>query len=145
MTVLLTKEADGKILIMTLSGKLSVDDYAHFAVEVERAIAEHGKIRFLVEMYEYHNWTAAALWEDIKFDVSHYAHIERVTLAGDRSGNRAWLDFARPSPPRRFATLTKPMRTKHAYGFTKKSSRQASRVAKSCCHHSLKSGVVSLS
>lgn len=96
MTVLLNEEADGKILVVTLSGKLSADDYAHFTKEVEGAVAVHGKIRFLVEMYDFHGWTAGALWEDVKFDFSHYAHIERLALVGDRKWEEGMAMFCKP-------------------------------------------------
>lgn len=96
MTVLLNQEADGKILILTLSGKLSADDYACFTAEVGRAVAQHGKIRFLVEMYDFHGWTLGAIWEDIKFDISHYAHIERVALVGNRKWEEGMAVFCKP-------------------------------------------------
>ena len=43
MSVELREEADGKVLILTLSGKLTNDDYAHFTPTVERAVTAHGK------------------------------------------------------------------------------------------------------
>jgi len=96
MTVLLNEEADGKILILTLSVKLGADDYAHFTKEVERAVAVHGKIRLLVEMYDFHGWTLGALWEDIKFDFGHFADIERVALVGDRKWEEGMAMFCIP-------------------------------------------------
>lgn len=38
MPVVLHKDADGRILILTLSGKLESENYAHFTAEVERAV-----------------------------------------------------------------------------------------------------------
>lgn len=55
-----------------------------------------GKIRFLVEMYDFHVWTLGAMWEDIKLDISHYAHIERVALVGDRNWENE--DIVTPQP-----------------------------------------------
>ncbi len=31
----------------------------------ERLIGEHGKIRILLEMHDFHGWEAGALWEDV--------------------------------------------------------------------------------
>jgi hypothetical protein len=63
MSVKLHEEADGRIMVLTLSGKLDKQDYAHFMPEVERAIKKHGKIRLLVEMREFHGWSLGAMWE----------------------------------------------------------------------------------
>ena len=45
---------------------------------VEAAIKEHGKVRMLVVMHDFHGWTAGALWEDIKFDMHHFRDIGRL-------------------------------------------------------------------
>ena len=69
MSVELHEEAGGKILILTLSGKLTKEDYAHFTPAVERAVKDHGKIRILVNMRGFHGWNLGAVWEDVKFDL----------------------------------------------------------------------------
>lgn len=38
MSVEFREEADGKVLILNLSGKLTKDEYAHFTPAVERAV-----------------------------------------------------------------------------------------------------------
>ena len=43
MSVELREEAEGKVLILNLSGKLTKDDYAHFTPEVEKAVKAHGR------------------------------------------------------------------------------------------------------
>jgi len=84
MSVELQEEAGGKILMVKLSGKLTKQDYEHFVPEVGRLIAQHGKIRILVQMHAFHGWTMGALWEDFMFDLKHFAQIERLALVGDR-------------------------------------------------------------
>ena len=59
----------GKVLVVTLSDKLSKDDYKRFTPAVERAVKEQGKIRMLVRMHSFHGWSMGALWEDVKFDL----------------------------------------------------------------------------
>ncbi|WP_442510383.1 STAS/SEC14 domain-containing protein [Novipirellula sp. SH528] len=96
MTVNLHAEANGKLLILKLSGKLKKEDYAHFTPEVEQAVKKHGKIRMLVEMHDFHGWTLGAVWEDIKFDVHHYSHIERLAFVGDKKWEAGMATFCKP-------------------------------------------------
>jgi hypothetical protein len=86
MTVALQEDDDGKILTVTLSGKLTKADYEHLGPEVDRLIAKHGKIRIATIMREFHGWTLGALWDDIKFDFKHFSHIERRAEVGSRDG-----------------------------------------------------------
>lgn len=96
MSVELHEESGGKILILSLSGKLAKDDYALFAPEVERAVQDHGKVRMLVRMIDFHGWTLGAVWEDVKFDLHHFAHIERLALVGDKRWEAGMAVFCKP-------------------------------------------------
>ena len=35
-----------------------------------------------------HGWDAGALWEDIKFDIKHFADIERLAMVGEKKWHR---------------------------------------------------------
>jgi SpoIIAA-like len=96
MAVELHEEAGGKVLVVNLTGKLTKEDYEHFVPEVEKQIAQHGKVRMLVRMHDFHGWTAGALWEDIKFDLRHFAHIERLALVGERKWEAGMAGFCKP-------------------------------------------------
>ena len=92
MSVEICEEEGGKVLGVILSGKLTKDDYQHFVPEVERLVAQHGKIRILARMHDFHGWTVGALWEDIKFDWKHFgrhrtAGPRRRTQVGGRDGD----------------------------------------------------------
>jgi hypothetical protein len=96
MAVELREEAAGKILAIKLSGKLTREDYEHFLPEVERLIQQHGKIRIVVQMHDFHGWTMGALWEDIKFDWKHFSHIERLALVGNSKWEAGMAAFCKP-------------------------------------------------
>jgi hypothetical protein len=96
MSVKFRDEAEGKILAIDLSGKLTHDDYQQFLPAVERAIQQHGKVRMLIHMHDFHGWTMGALWEDIKFDWKHFSHIERLALVGEMAWERGMAAFCRP-------------------------------------------------
>jgi hypothetical protein len=96
MAVELREEMGGKVLILNLSGKLAKEDYAHFTPEVERAVKNHGKVRLLVRMHDFHGWTVGAVWEDLKFDLHHFTDIERLALVGETRWEAGMATFCKP-------------------------------------------------
>jgi hypothetical protein len=94
--VTLREANESKVLEIQLTGKLSKDDYAQFVPAVERLVKQHGKIRLLVDMHEFHGWTASALWEDIKFDAKHFKDIERIAMAGEKNWQHGMAVFCKP-------------------------------------------------
>jgi hypothetical protein len=96
MAVTLHEEANGKILILNLTGKLTKEDYQQFVPHVERLIKQHGKVRMLVQMHEFHGWNMGAIWEDLKFDIKHFTHIERLALVGEKRWEAGMAAFCHP-------------------------------------------------
>ena len=96
MSISLREEAGGKVLVIRLGGKLTKQDYEHFVPEVERLIRRHGKVRMLVQMHDFHGWSLSALWDDIKFDLKHFAHIERLALVGESKWEAGMAEFCKP-------------------------------------------------
>ncbi len=92
----MTTRADGRIIVFRLTGKLTRDDYEMFVPALESAIEEHGRIRMLVDLVDFHGWTAGALWEDIKFDAKHFNDIERVALVGESRWEKGMAMFCKP-------------------------------------------------
>lgn len=96
MPVDLKEEDGGKLLYITMSGKLSAADYAKFTPEVERLIKQYGKIRILCHLHDFHGWELGALWEDIKFDVKHFGDIERLAMVGETKWQQGMASFCKP-------------------------------------------------
>lgn len=96
MSVELREELNGRIIVLTLGGKLVKEDYAQFTPDLERAVKVHGKVRLLVELRGFHGWTLGAVWEDFKFDVHHYRHIERLALVGEKKWEAGMATFCKP-------------------------------------------------
>jgi len=91
------KEIDnGRLLEVHLTGKLVKADYEMFLPAVERLVKQHGKIRMLVELHDFHGWKAGALWEDIKFDIKHFADIERLAITGEAKWEKGMAFFCKP-------------------------------------------------
>ncbi len=96
MPVELKEPPDGNLLEVKLRGKLTRKDYDDFLPAVERLTGKHGKVRMLVEMEDFHGWTAGALWEDIKFDAKHFNHIGSLAIVGDKIWQEWTAKFCKP-------------------------------------------------
>lgn len=96
MPIQLNEENGGKILLVHVSGKLAKADYLHFVPEFERLVKQHGHLRVLFDMTGFHGWTAGALWEDIKFDLKHFADIERLAMVGEKKWQHGMATFCKP-------------------------------------------------
>ena len=96
MAIKLSESNGGKVLEVQVSGKLTHEDYQHFAPKFEQMVKQHGKIRVLFEMVDFHGWEAAAVWDDIKFDVKHFSDIDRLVMVGDKKWEKGMSVFCRP-------------------------------------------------
>ena len=96
MAVKLNETDEGRVVEIHVSGKLTHEDYEKFVPEFERLIREHGKIRILFEMSDFHGWQFAALWDDAKFDLKHFSDIERLAMVGDKAWEKGMSAFCRP-------------------------------------------------
>ena len=92
----LQQTSAAQILEIRLTGTLVADEYARIAPDIERRIREVGKLRLLVIMHDFHGWSAGALWEDLKFDVRHFADIDRLALVGETKWQEGMSVFCRP-------------------------------------------------
>ncbi len=96
MPVTLTELHHGKVFELHLRGTLTADDFHHFVPAFERLLEQHGKISVLLDMQDFHGWDTSGLWQEIKFDVKHFAHIDRLAMIGDRQWERWLAQFCRP-------------------------------------------------
>ena len=96
MAIRLTEKNGGKILEACVSGKLTHADYQRFGPEFARLAKLHGKINIFFEMVDFRGWKAAALWDDIKFDLKHFTGIEKLAMVGDKKWQKGMSRFCRP-------------------------------------------------
>lgn len=96
MTLAVSADIVGNVVEIHLTGKLTAENYEEFVPTIEAAIREHGKIRVLVVMHDFHGWSAGALWEDVKFDAKHFRDIERLALVGESKWEKGMSVFCRP-------------------------------------------------
>ncbi|HNO75037.1 MAG TPA: STAS/SEC14 domain-containing protein [Nitrosomonas mobilis] len=86
---------EGKFIHLTIAGKLEKEDYDIFAPEIDQQIKQYGKINLLVELIDFHGWTAGAAWEDTKLGVRHFNDIERLAIVGDKTWEKGMAYFSK--------------------------------------------------
>lgn len=101
MPIQLNVEPGGKFLVINVSGKVTGADYGHFVPEFERVVSQHGKVRVLFEMTDFHGWDVSAFRNDINFEIEHFFDIERLATVGDKKWEEVMSVFWKP-----FATAT---------------------------------------
>jgi hypothetical protein len=97
MPIKLTELKDARVLEVAASGKLTDADYQQlFIPEIERLTKQHGKIRLLFEMTQFHGWEPKAAWDDFKLNLKHRHDIERVAMVGEKKWQHWLTEFAKP-------------------------------------------------
>lgn len=76
-------ESSGKTLGYKITGKITEAEYQALRAELNRAIAEHGKIRLLVSIPELPAMEWGVFDEDLRFAAQHMNDIERFAVVGD--------------------------------------------------------------
>lgn len=71
-------------LNITVTDKLTSEDYATLGVRVQEKVDRHGRVNLLFELNDFNGWTEATgvLWEDLELDVKQFNHIDRVAIVG---------------------------------------------------------------
>ena len=96
MAIELFEDESSNVIEVHVTEKLNRAEYQILVPQTEAAIKKHGKIRVLFVMHEFHGWTAGAAWEDIKFDLKHFNHIDRLAFVGDSKWEQGMAAFCRP-------------------------------------------------
>ena len=96
MPIQLNEEDGGKLLVVNVSDKPVTTDYEHFVPEFDRLVRLHGKRRVRFDVSGFHGWKAGALWGDIKFDVKHFADMERLAMVGEKKWQQGMAVFCEP-------------------------------------------------
>ncbi|HEY3321848.1 MAG TPA: STAS/SEC14 domain-containing protein [Planctomycetota bacterium] len=96
MPLQLNQENDGKTVVVRVSGKIAKADYEHLVPEFEQLVRQRGKLRVLFDMIGFDGWDVGALWENIKFDIKHFADVERIAMVGEKKWQRSMARFCKP-------------------------------------------------
>ena len=73
----------GKILELTATGKFVDGDLQRLEPTFDRLVKQHGKIRVLLQLLDFHDWDGFALGIHAKSDAKPLGEIERLAIVGD--------------------------------------------------------------
>lgn len=90
------KLSSGNVVAMTLSGKLTHDDYADIVPFLAKIIKKYKKIRILIELINFEGWAGIATLDDIVFVFRYSAYIERMAFLVHAQQNKLALLLERP-------------------------------------------------
>ncbi|MHC4994982.1 MAG: SpoIIAA family protein [Planctomycetota bacterium] len=90
------ESADGRVVEIHVSDRLTGAMYDEFVPLVDRAIERHGKARLLFHMDDFHGWDAGAMWQDTKFGVTHFTKLDRIAFVGDKDWEKWMATLAKP-------------------------------------------------
>lgn len=88
-------EQERNYIHLKISGKLEKEDYEYFVPEIDQQIERYGKVNMLVELIDFHGWTAGAAWEDTKFGIRHFNDINRLAIVGDKTWEKGMAYFCK--------------------------------------------------
>ena len=95
MTVALKEDDDGKLLTVTLSGKLTKEDYLHLGPECDRLIAKHGKIH-RDDNARISRLDNGRLVGRHQIRLQAFHHIEQLALIGEKKWEAGMAVFCKP-------------------------------------------------
>ena len=79
----------GNVLGYHCSGTITEAEVKEIHREIKDAVAEHGKIRFLLHIADLDLPEAKAVWEDLKLTKTYVADVERYAIVGEAK----WHDW----------------------------------------------------
>ena len=96
MAIDLKTERNGRLLHISVSGRLTTDDYRSFIPRFRRLIRPRDRQSVLFEMVEFHGWDAGALWLEIRTDLKRYNDFDRIAFVGEHTWEKWMAQLYRP-------------------------------------------------
>jgi len=78
---------EDRVLEAEVEGRILHDDYVTMIPLLEQAIKEHGSLRCVIDIKSIKGYEPRAMFDDLKFDLTHIRKIERCAILCDKG----WL------------------------------------------------------
>ena len=78
-----TEHDNAQAVEITLSGRVSTEEFDRVAKKLEAFIDRHGQVRVLEQIKDFEGMDAAALWHDIKFSFQHLRDFSRIAVVAN--------------------------------------------------------------
>ena len=90
------KQSSGKIIGFKLSGNITDGEFRAFVADVEKVVADEGRIIPLLIMDYPQKFELKAVWDDVIFWIRHIKDIKRLAIVGQKEWGK-WIElFGRP-------------------------------------------------
>ncbi len=90
------KERQDQHVTLEASGTIQREDYDEIIPQLEKVIADHGKVRALIEFNEFSGWSPSALVHELQFDLKHRNDVERCAVLGETKTQEWMAKMASP-------------------------------------------------
>ena len=91
------KRTNETVIGIRMTGKLTVADFKTLRPFLEEKARQHGSLRVLFLMEDWHGWDSfAALWEDLKTDLSLNEHVDRLAMVGEENWKKWMTNLSKP-------------------------------------------------
>ena len=96
MSFVINELAAGQLLSATMSGSLTREFYESLVLAIERAVANHGRVRVLFVLLGFEGWETCPDWVDVRFGFRHLASVERLAMVGEDRWKQGKSVFCHP-------------------------------------------------
>jgi len=83
MTLTYSEDDSTKTATITVSGKITRDDYDAVMAPIQAFIDKHGSINFIEVIESLSGFEPSIIWPGLKFDMANLKHIKRVAVVSD--------------------------------------------------------------
>jgi hypothetical protein len=96
MTIAAIDHIDGNVLGFNVSGEVTKADYEVLTPAVAAAIDQHGTVRLLLDLTDFH-WEKVSAWgADLRFGRQYHDKIDRMAIVGDKRWEQHLASLASP-------------------------------------------------
>ncbi len=81
--ITLQEHPNENLVELHASGKMTRAEYKDLLPRLEPLLSRKPPVRCYIELHDFHGWEAAALWDELKFDLKHRRDLGRVAVVGE--------------------------------------------------------------
>lgn len=83
MTVTYKEIPEEKTVELTVSGKVTKEDFNRISTQFEAFIDQHGEIKLIEIISDFKGFDPSVVWDGLKFDMKHIKNISHCAVVSD--------------------------------------------------------------
>jgi len=84
------------VVVGHASGRLTHEDYEDFRGHIEQMIHQHGTVRVMLDLNDFHGWNLRSAWDDLQLGLRYPGKFDRCAILGDKSWEKLLVNLAKP-------------------------------------------------